>query len=292
MLLLATGAKPIRLKDDGDAVIYFRTLEDYHLLREKAEQEQEFILIGGGYIGSEIAAALNGHGKKVTMVFPEDGIAQRIFPHDMAVKTNQFYEEKGVQVLSGRLVQQVGRENGRPFVLTDRGERIEADTIVAGLGVRPNLDLAQQIGLTIRKGVQVDANYHTSQEGIFAAGDMIDFYSPSLQQYLHAEHEDNANKSGELAGLAMAGQHEDYHFLPMFYSDLFELGYEAVGLVDTSLPIVGDWVEPYKKGIVYYLKEGRVVGVLLVDTWGKVDEARALIQSGEVIPPADLPGRI
>ncbi len=291
-LLLATGAKPIRLKDAPDSVIYYRTLDDYHLLREKAAANQDFILIGGGYIGSEIAAALSSQGKQVTMVFPEDGIAQRIFPHDMAVKINQFYEGKGVRVMNGRMVAQVGEENARPFVVTDRGERLEADAIIAGLGVRPNLELAQQLGVTIRKGIQVDAGYHTSLADIFAAGDVIDFYSPYLHQFLHAEHEDHANKSGELAGLSMAGQHEEYHFLPMFYSDLFELGYEAVGLVDSSLPIVGDWVEPYKKGVVYYLQESRVAGVLLVDTWGKVDEARALIQAGEVISPTNLPGLI
>jgi 3-phenylpropionate/trans-cinnamate dioxygenase ferredoxin reductase subunit len=291
-LLLATGAMPIRIADPTGKVVHFRTINTYYKLREMAESGQEFVVVGGGYIGSEIAAALAMQGKKVTMVFPEDGISQRVFPHDMSMKVNEFYQAKGVRVLNQRLASQIGEEDGRPYVVTDRGEMLPADGIVAGLGVRPNVELAKGIGLKIGKGVQVDEHLQTSLPGIYAAGDLIDFYSSALGHYLHAEHEENANKSGELAGLSMAGQPQAYDFLPMFYSDLFELGYEAVGLVDSSLPIVGDWEEPYKKGVVYYLKEDRVVGVLLVDIWGKVDEARALIQSREIIPPADLRGRI
>ena len=291
-LLLATGATPIHMSENIGEVIYYRNLADYTLLREQTEQFDNFIVIGGGYIGSEIAAALNMHGKQVTILFPEEGLCQRIFPLDMSKKVSQDYQEKGVRVVSQRLVQEIGRQGDHLYAVTDQGERYEADSIIAGLGVKPDLTLANQIGLKTGKGIQVDANLETSQPGIYAAGDVIEFFNPALKQFMHVEHEDNANKSGEYAGLAMAGKPKPYHYLPMFYSDLFDLGYEAVGLVNSNNAIIGDWEEPYKKGVVYYLRDKKVVGVLLVDTWGKVDAARALIETGEVIPPQELLGKI
>jgi NADPH-dependent 2,4-dienoyl-CoA reductase/sulfur reductase-like enzyme len=106
------------------------------------------------------------------------------------------------------------------------------------------------------------------------------------------EHADAARAMGRAAGRNMAGAAEPYRYLPMFYSDLFELSYEAVGQCDSRLEIVADWQETFKKGVLYYLQDGRVRGVVLVDVWEKVDEARTLIEAGDEVDPASLPGRI
>jgi NADPH-dependent 2,4-dienoyl-CoA reductase/sulfur reductase-like enzyme len=130
------------------------------------------------------------------------------------------------------------------------------------------------------------------QPDIFAAGDVANFYSPALDMRRRVEHEDNANIMGALAGRNMAGAAEKYEHLPYFYSDLFDLGYEAVGEFGAGMDIVEDWQEPFRKGVVYYLRAGRVRGVLLWNTWDQLDAARRLISAGETYSAAGLIGLI
>src|SRR5439155_868957 len=193
-LLLATGGAPRRLPLQSDQVIYFRTLDDYRRLRGLAEQQLRFAVVGGGFIGSEVAAALRLQGRDVVMLVPEAGLGARVFPADLS--------------------------------------------------------------------------------------------------RLRVEHEDNANTMGKIAGQNMAGRATPYTHLPFFYSDLFELGYEAVGELDSRLEAVADWKTPFREGVVYYLQAGRVRGVLLWNTWGQVDHARALIAQPGPFRPADLKGRL
>jgi NADPH-dependent 2,4-dienoyl-CoA reductase/sulfur reductase-like enzyme len=163
---------------------------------------------------------------------------------------------------------------------------------VAGLGIRPNTGLADAAGLKLDDGILVDERLRTSHPDVYAAGDVARFYNPALGKLLRVEHEDNANTMGRLAGRNMAGQTELYTHLPSFYSDLFELGYEAVGDLDSRLEIVADWQEPFQQGQVYYLQAGRVRGVLLWNTWDKVDAARALIAEPGPFEAAALTGRL
>jgi NADPH-dependent 2,4-dienoyl-CoA reductase/sulfur reductase-like enzyme len=130
----------------------------------------------------------------------------------------------------------------------------------------------------------------TSHEDIYAAGDVANFDSPHLGKRVRVEHEDNALTMGEMAGKNMAGAAERYTHLPFFYSDLFDLGYEAVGELDARLETVEDWKDPFREGVVYYLEEGRVRGVLLWNTWGQVDHARELIGSRDLFTAKKLKG--
>src|SRR5213595_1738354 len=172
------------------------------------------------------------------------------------------------------------------------GRRARAEVLVAGLGIVPGVELAEQAGLRVDNGIVVDEACRTSQIDIYAAGDVANFTNPALRARLRVEHEDNANTMGRTAGLNMAGRATPYHHLPFFYSDLFELGYEAVGDVDARLEMVADWKEKFREGVVYYLKDGRVRGVLLWNTWGQVDHARALIAEPGPFKPQDLKGRL
>ena len=138
----------------------------------------------------------------------------------------------------------------------------------------------------------MDRGLRTSHPDIYAAGDVANFYSPALDQRVRVEHEDNANTMGAAAGRAMAGHGTPYTHLPFFYSDLFALGYEAVGELDPRLETFADWKEPFHEGVVYYLKNGRVRGVLLWNTFGQVDAARALIAEPGPFSTERLKGRL
>lgn len=291
-ILLATGGSPIHLKESTGEVIYYRTLADYEHLNQLAGEKQSFAVIGGGYIGSEVAAALNMAGKQVSMLFPEDGIVARLLPPAMSQQINEMYEGKGVKVYPGQMVSSVEKRGEKLVIETNGGLTVEADAVVAGLGIRPNTALAEAAGLKVDNGIVVDASLMTSHPNIYAAGDVIRFYNPALDRLIRTEHEENANLSGQLAGKAMTGQTVSYTHLPFAYSDLFELGFEMIGIIDSRLSLVGDWQDPYRTGVVYYYEGGRVVGVLLVNMWGRIDKARALIESKSQPRPEDIRGYI
>jgi len=296
-LLLATGGTPRKLPFASEQIIYFRTLEDYQHLRALADQGQRFAVIGGGFIGTEIAAALTMIGKEVVMVFPGEGIGERVFPAEMAQFLNGFYRAKGVEVLAGRLVDGLEQKGERLVVLTREAKGPEkqsfvVDGVVAGLGIGPNVELAGAAGLAVGNGVVVDEFLRTSHPDIYAAGDVAEFHSSLLGMRQRVEHEDNANTMGVVAGQGMAGERAVYDHQPFFYSDLFELGYEAVGHLDPRLEIVAVWQEPHRKGIVYYLRDGRVRGVLLLDVWGQVQAARRLIAEPGPFRASDLEQRL
>jgi len=291
-LLLATGGSPRRLPFGGDGVVYFRDLADYRRLRALADRGARFAVIGGGFIGSEIASALASQGRSVTMLFPEEGIGSRVFPGDLARFLVGYFEEKGVEVLPGRKVTDL-IETGPGYELRADGDlHREVDAVVAGLGIVPATELALAAGLAVEDGILVDERLTTSHPAVFAAGDVARFPASALGRRIRVEHEDNALTMGRAAGRAMAGDESPYRHLPSFYSDLFELGYEAVGELDPRHEIVADWKEPFREGVVYYLESGRVRGVLLWNTWGQVDAARALIENASPVRREDLLGRI
>lgn len=287
-LLLATGGSPRKLPFGGDEIIYYRTVGDYRRLRDWANKGKRFAVIGGGFIGSEIAAALAMNDKQVVMLFPGHAICDRMFPSDLSQFLNDFYRQKGVEVWTGESAVALER-NGDQFVLKTQNQReVVVDGVVAGIGIQPNLDLAKMAGLQTSDGIVVDECLRASRPDIYAAGDVAFFHNPALDRRLRVEHEDNANTMGRLAGRNMTGSAEKYDHLPFFYSDLFELGYEAVGELDSRLSTLADWKEPHREGVVYYRKEGRVRGVLLWNVWGQVDAARELIASKQPFSSEDL----
>ena len=272
-VLLATGGAPRKLDLAPDA-IYFRTLDDYRRLRDVTSEGTKALVVGGGFIGSELAAALESNGAGVTMVFPEDGVGARLFPSDLSRFVTDYYREQGVDVRTG--------EVANPELVSG------ADVVVAGLGIVPNTELAEQAGLPVDNGIVVDDRGRVAgRDDVFAAGDVARFPVAALGTTMRVEHEDHANTHGRVVGGNMAGADTPYDHLPFFYSDLFDLGYEAVGEVDSRHDTVEHWKEPGREGVVAYVDaESKPRGFLLWNVWGKVDDARELVRSQQPIDRA------
>lgn len=288
-LLLATGGRPRRLPF-GDDVVYFRTLDDYRRLRALAGGGARFVVIGGGFIGSEIAAALAMNGRPVTIVFPEPGVCARIFPAELSAAVTDRYREQGVEVLAGASVTGIERSRGVARVHLGDGQVLEADAVVAGLGIEPNVELADEAGLPVDNGIVVDELGRVGgRDDVFAAGDVARFPAPALGAAIRVEHEDHANSHGVCVGRNMAGAGEPYDYLPFFYSDLFDLGYEAVGDLDSRQDTLIELDGIGGQGVIYYVDaDRRPRGVLLWNLFGRVDDARALITAGEPVGPGAL----
>ncbi len=292
-LLLATGATSRQLPfEGGKRIIHFRTLADYQALRGFAQPGAYIAVIGGGFIGCELAASLCNLGCKVTMLFPSKTVGSGRYPEGLARYLDDYYRKHGVDVRSGAQVTGSNPTDGGVELTLSDGTVLQVEAAVAGIGVTPNTALAEQAGLAVDNGIVVDGQLRSSDPDIWAAGDVANFHSVALDRRLRVEHEDAAVSMGRLAGRAMAGNPEEYTTLPFFYSDLFDLGYEAVGLLDTRLEVVEDWREPNREGVVYYLEAGRVRGVLLWNVWDQVDAARALIAEPGPFDATSLRGRL
>ncbi|MEJ2050662.1 MAG: FAD/NAD(P)-binding oxidoreductase [Calditrichota bacterium] len=291
-LLLATGGTPIQIPNSPDGIIYYRTHQDYQRLRELAETKTRYAVVGGGFIGSEIAAALASNGKEVTMIFPETGIGGGIFPPNVSDFLTSYYQEKNVTVMTEELVKRITLSGKDYQISLESGKQVKAEVVVAGLGITPNTSLAEDADLLIADGIQVDEYLQTSHANIYAAGDVANFYNPALGKHVRVEHEENANLQGMTAGVNMAGGSQKYETLPSFYSDLFDLGYEAVGETDPAMEIVQDWRTEPREGIIYYLQDERVRGVVLWGIWQQVDNARSLIAEKAVFKAENLQGRL
>jgi len=294
-LLFASGGSPRRLQIPGadrSHLCYYRTLADYRLIRERATGSAAALIIGGGFIGSEMAAALRSNDCDVTMVFGGPYLVDRVFPEGLGRAIQQEYERRGITVLSGDVPTAFEQEGDRAIVHTRSGAEIQADLVIVGIGIAPETALAESAGIEIDNGIVVDEYLRTSNSDLFAAGDNARFPYQALGDLRRIEHWDNALNQGKQAGRNMAGAMEAYRYMPYFFSDLFEFGYEAVGDVISELDVFADWRDEHKTGVLYYLGDGLVRGVMLCNTWDKVDQARELIRARTPAVEADLIGAI
>ncbi len=294
-LLLATGGAPARLPITGgdlDGISYYRYLDDYLRIREEAIEGKSATVIGGGFIGSEIAAALNINKVDVTMIFPGPYICGRIFPESLAAAVQQNFIKRGVKVLSGDSPVSFEKTLNRFVTTTKTGKRIESDMVVVGIGIKPSIELAQGAGLQTGNGIILNEYLQSSDPDIYAAGDNALFPYQALGQQMRLEHWDCALNQGKHAGRNMTGAREPFTYMPYFFSDLFEFGYEAVGEVNAKLESFADWQKENDTGVIYYLKDGKVRGAMMCNVWEKVDAARELIISGKQASPESLRGAI
>ena len=289
-LLLATGGSPTALDlPDDDRVVYFRTAADYRRLRELSGDGRHVAVVGGSYIGTEIAAALAQNDTRVTLVFPDDVLGGSIFPAPIAATFEKAFEEARVELARGRRVESGTADDAGVHLVLDDGSTLDADAVVVGLGISPADSLAADAGLDTDDGVVVDERLRTSDPNVFAAGDVAD-YPDAILGRRRVEHVDNAKSQGAAVGRIMAGSDEVYDHTPYYYSKVFDISYEAVGTLDASLETVLD-DKGEGRAVAYYLGEDGVEGVLLWNVEGARDAAREVVH--ECTPgDVELAGRI
>ena len=299
-LLLATGAQPRTLDlPESDRILTYRTLADYRRLRGVVQAGSRAVVVGGGYIGAEVAAALAQNDVTVTLLMSGETVQGHMFPRRLAQEVTEEFRARGVTVVGGSGAQ-AARLDGDTVVVTDtKGADHVADVVVVGVGVTPEDQVAQQAGITVEDGIVVDGTLATSAPDVWAAGDVAR-YEDDLLGVRRVEHVNNAERMGSIAGQNMvrtrtgADELRSYDYTPFFWSDLFDYGYEAVGILDSSLTTVEDFTDDGSAGVVYYMDGGTVRGVLLWNVWDSVDTAKAVIGQSitEHQDRDDLVGRI
>lgn len=289
-LLLATGGTPRTIGDPNeDQVIAYRYQDDYRQLRKFVDEGAEHVsVVGGGFIGGEITASLTQNNVKVTMVFPEEQLGRPKFPKEIADEYEQKFKDEGVKILSGKMVDSYEKQDEQMVLKLGDGNTISGDLIILGLGITPNTKLAEDAGLTVDNGVVVNEQLQSDDPDIYAAGDIANYPDQILGQ-IRVEHEDQARGSGKQAAKNMTGAGEAYTKTPMFYSDVFDISYEAIGTLDGSLESVIDQVGDGK--LVYYLKDNKPVGILIWNTSVSLKEAKNVL-SNPPENPEDLKGLI
>src|SRR5436190_4778375 len=283
--LIATGARVNILHHlEGarlEGIHYLRTLGNSDAIRDDAARAEHVVMIGGSYIGSEVAASLTAKGTKCTMVMLEEVAMSRAFGEEAGRYFHEILESNGVEVVGGEeLAAFVGEERVKA-VRTKSGREIECDAVVIGAGVHPETVLAERAGLQVDNGIICDQRLETSVEGIFAAGDACSYDSAVHGRRLRVEHWDVALQQGQHAGAAMAGETDPYRVVPYFFSDLADwTSLEYVGPAEKVDEVVWRGDRDSGEFSVWYLFDGKVAAALSVDRSEDLAEARRLIESG------------
>jgi NADPH-dependent 2,4-dienoyl-CoA reductase/sulfur reductase-like enzyme len=280
-LLLATGVRP-RVLDVAGAehpeLHYFRSLEDYLLLRQRLRQIQHVFVIGANFLALDLAAAMRHQGYEVTLLVDQDYPLQDCLPRDLGGAVIDRCREIGIELISNEEIVSVEDQGGRLVGRTRSGNYIVTQSAVVALGNEPNLELAEAAGLEVDMGIAVDAYARTSSPDIYAAGDVTEFPYLALGRPMRVEYWDHAVCHGFTAGENMAGANKPYEHIPMFAGRLFDVTFEAVGDIDSTFETHAAWCHPATEGVVFYLNDDIVRGVLMWNLVGRADWARALIR--------------
>jgi 3-phenylpropionate/trans-cinnamate dioxygenase ferredoxin reductase component len=284
-LLLATGASVQRLPILGaelDGVYYLRTLMDAEALRQEMAPDRQVVVIGGGFIGVEVAASLSQNDLHVTLIHNTQTIWSRLFGEAMGRFFHEGLQQRGVTILAPAHVERIEGDGRAHRVITQEGHILPCDFVVIGVGVRPETALAEQAGLRVDNGIVVNEFLESSAEGIFAAGDIARFYSPLFGTYMRIEHWDVAAQQGTTAALNMLGQHQPFQEVPYFFSGLFDIWLEYLGYAPAwdRLTIRRHGLERFA---AFYSQGPYIRGVLLVNNSRELQTCRELIRQKSVI---------
>ncbi|HEX6681353.1 MAG TPA: FAD-dependent oxidoreductase [Candidatus Limnocylindrales bacterium] len=275
-LLLATGARPRPI--DLEGARYLRAVPDSKALKELLTPGRHVVIIGAGWIGLEVAAAGRTHGAQVTVVELDELPLRRVLGDELAAFYRDVHTEHGVKFHFGRTA--VGADE--KSVTLDDGTVIPADLIIAGVGVVPAAELAEEAGLTVDNGVLVSESLETSAKDVFACGDVARWRHPLLGTHIRVEHWENARQSGMAAARSMLGQQVSYDWIPYFYSDQYDVGMEYSGWVgpDGYDTVVYRGSRQDKEFVAFWVKDGRVLAGMNVNVWDVQDPIRELIKAG------------
>jgi 3-phenylpropionate/trans-cinnamate dioxygenase ferredoxin reductase subunit len=293
-LLLTTGSVVRRLQVPGaelEGVHYLRRIEHADTLRGVLVEGARVVVIGGGWIGLEVAAAARTHGAAVTLVEVDTLPLRRVLGDEVARVFADLHAEHGVDLRLGTGIREIVGTDGRVASVTlEDGTSLPADAVVVGVGITPAVELAQAAGLAVDNGVVVDAALRTSDPDVYAAGDVANADNPLLGRHIRVEHWQNALDGGPAAARSMLGQDVVYDRVPYFFSDQYDLGMEYTGHAEPGgydqVVFRGD--VPGREFIAFWVADGRVLAGMNVNVWDVAEDIERMVRSGAPVDPARL----
>jgi 3-phenylpropionate/trans-cinnamate dioxygenase ferredoxin reductase subunit len=282
-LLIATGAEPRRLAVPGaelDGVHHLRDLADADAIGARLEDGGRAVVVGGGWIGAEVAASARAKGLEVTIVERGEVPLERVLGREVGAVYAQVHRDHGVELLTGAVLEAFEGWHGRvERVRLAGGRAVDADFVVVGVGVAPRIGLAKEAGLHVDDGIVVGERLETSASGVFAAGDVANAFHPFYGRHLRVEHWANALNQPTVAARAMLGQPASYDRLPYFFSDQYDVGMEYTGFATSWDEVVFRGDPEAREFVAFWLEDGRVAAGMNVNVWDVIDPIKDLIRS-------------
>ena len=290
-VLFATGCRPKRLRaagaDESPNVRYFRDLEDFLDLQRRVDHLQHVTLVGGGYTAVELSSTLRAQGKEVTLVFPEEWPLHRTLHRGLGTGLVDMLRELGVETVSGETLVEIRESAGFVQARTYGGNNLTTQLVIVDQGGEPQVELAEAAGLDTDDGIVVDEMARGSRPHTWAAGDVAEFPYLALGQLMRVEGTDHAEHHGRLAGMNMAGAGLVYDHLPRKCFRVGELQFEGVGELNSRLDCDEVWIEPGREGVIFYLSDDVVRGVLLCNVHERLEWARDIVRAARPMSAAD-----
>ncbi|HYF71537.1 MAG TPA: FAD-dependent oxidoreductase [Nocardioides sp.] len=281
-LLLATGASPRHLRaadESGAPVAYLRTREDSDRIRSALAPDRRVAILGGGFLGLEVAAAARAAGAEVTVLESLEAPLLRVLGPEVGAVFADLHRQHGVDLRLGAQVTGFDGDGRRARLTVDGSADVDADLLVVGIGAAPDVALAEAAGLRVDDGIVVDERMRTSHPDVYAAGDVARAHHPVLGRSLRVEHWDSAIRQGRVAGHTMAGVDDQARDLPYFFTDQYDLGMEYVGSVgpDGYDEVVLDGDVPGRVFRAFWVADGIVVAAMHVNDWSASDALRPAV---------------
>jgi len=282
-LLLATGGKPRKLKienSDLKRIYYLRNLEDCKKIKDEMKISKNALIIGGGFIGCELASAFSLKGIKTTIIEKMPYLLQHALDEETAKFLTNYFKEKNVNLVFNTSVSAFEKENDSvKGVIDENGNYYKADFVIIAVGIELNTELVKDSNFNINNGIVTDEYLETNVKDIFAAGDIANFYSTIFKRHIRVEHYDVAVKHGKYAGINMINKTKECDFLPYFFSFMFDLNINVYGIIPKNPTIIKRVYEPEKKRVMqFYLKDGIVEGMLIINYYEEINEAKEIIK--------------
>jgi 3-phenylpropionate/trans-cinnamate dioxygenase ferredoxin reductase subunit len=278
-LLIATGGRPRHLDHEpSERVLYLRTIEDCDRLRKRISLGSRLVVVGAGFIGAEVSASARTIGADVTMLEVLDVPLPKVLGEDLGKVYAAIHRDKGVDLRTGEGVESVEERDAGVVIRTTKGDAIEADVVVVGVGIEPNVELAERAGLELTNGIAVDEFCRTSAEGVFAAGDVADHYHPVFGRRIRVEHFDNALKHGANAARNMLGE-EPYDDPHWFWSDQYEYNLQYGGFAYEWDDVIVRGSLDERDFAAFFLKDGVLLAALGLNRGREVRRAMKLISA-------------
>ena len=291
-LIIATGARPRTLNIPGSKLqnlFYLRTMSDSKIIRSAAEKAKHAVVIGGGFIGMEVASVLAQKRIEVAMVLSDDRVFKRLFSPEMSKFFETYYAARGVRLIKSMAVTELRGDGAVNSAVLRDGQTLQCDLVVAGIGVQPAIEVVANSGLDLGDGILVNEYVQTSHPDVFAAGDVANYQDVLFAKRRRVEHWDNAVSQGQYCARSLMGDRTPFRHVPYFFSDIFDLSYEYWGDSSGADQVVHRGDLSSSSFSVWWLRQERVLAAF---TMNRPDEERSVapqwIESGQPVWAAKL----